>query len=136
MPRVKCKCYLLADGKVIRVGVRLEKKFPKMANSKAILISAFGLDDGLSRLDFDWAYFDQSGAYDFTYHHQEASQRIDEVMFGKRKATGKVIQLPVRVKKPNLSPEEKALLLERLVKDYGNEQLDTIKILLNQRPTK
>lgn len=129
MPRVKCKCYLLADGKVIRVGVRLEKKFPRMANSKAILISAFGLDDGLSRLDFDWAYFDQSGAFDFTYHHQEAAQ----IMFGKRKATGKVIQLPVKVKKPNLSPEEKALLLERLVKDYGNEQLDTIKILLNQR---
>lgn len=46
MPRVKCKCYLLADGKVIRVGVRFEEKFPKTANFKAILISAFGFDEG------------------------------------------------------------------------------------------
>ena len=133
MSIVKYKCYLLINGKVIRIGLNMNRKFPEKAGSRTEWISVYHTDGEIIKVTINWAYFDMNGTFDFTYYGREAAQKIDEAIFGKERKTGKLVQLSFKVKVPQLKDEDKELIKARLIKDFGVNQLDIINFFLNYK---
>ncbi|MBP2641025.1 MAG: hypothetical protein H6Q66_1976 [Firmicutes bacterium] len=124
---MKLKNYLLIDGRAVRVGADMTRKFPALAGKHVPWFSIVHHDKVASVADIakvylTYAYYNENGELDVWQHELEAAQKISELFNPLKNRTSQEKAVPAirhKVKIPKLNNEEYKSLQAKVSKDIG-----------------